>query len=188
MKCELNQRGYLLGKKCFEKFNRFIDSLLSLTATLTGVMVVFLIISVCYEVVCRYFFNRPTSWVADVGSFILLFLPFMVTGWVLKNDTHVRIDLLYDRLGIRNKIIFDAFTSFLAIIVCFILVLRGTGIVVELFNENIYTDTTMHVVQWPFMAVIPFGILLFLVEYVRKFLRAISLLTGKNRGEIPKRD
>ena len=139
-------------------------------------MVVFLIISVCYEVVARYFFNRPTSWVTEVGSFILLCLPFLVTGWVLKNDTHIRMDLIYENLSPRNRNIFDAVTSFLSIIVCLIIVWRGTGVVAELYRDNIRTDTTMYVVQWPFMAVIPFGILLFLIEYLRRFLRAISLI------------
>lgn len=96
------------------------------------------------------------------------------------------MDLLYERFTVRRRAILDALTSFLSVIVCLIIVWRGTGVVLELFKFRTHTDTSMLVVQWPFMAVIPFGILLFLLEYFRRFLRSITLLAGKEGDKPPK--
>jgi TRAP-type mannitol/chloroaromatic compound transport system permease small subunit len=89
------------------------------------------------------------------------------------------MDVIYDALKKRNKYVVDAITSFLSILVCLILVWRGTLVTIDLFNQKTLTLTTLRVIQWPFMAVIPLGMFLFLIEYLRRFIRAISLLFAK---------
>jgi len=171
-----------MWKILLEKINRSFDVLLSSTAIICGAMIFFIVISVCYDVGARYFFNAPTSWATETAAFILLILPFLVAAWVLKQNTHVRMDLIYDALRKRNKCILDALTSLLSILVCLILVWRGTLVTIDLFNQKTLTLTTMRVIQWPFMAVIPLGIFLFFIEYLRRLIRAISLLFSKNYG------
>lgn len=90
------------------------------------------------------------------------------------------MDLIYDALKSKNKNILDILASFFSMIVCAIVVWRGTIVTIELFSQKTLTLTTMQVVQWPFMAVIPIGMFFFLIEYMRKFIRAVSQLMVKN--------
>jgi TRAP-type C4-dicarboxylate transport system permease small subunit len=172
-------KAFMMWKILLEKINRGFDVLLSLAAILCGAMICFVVISVCYDVGARYLFNAPTSWITETAAFILLILPFLAAAWVLKQGTHVRMDVIYDALKKRNKYVVDAITSFLSILVCLILVWRGTLVTIDLFNQKTLTLTTLRVIQWPFMAVIPLGMFLFLIEYLRRFIRAISLLFAK---------
>jgi TRAP-type C4-dicarboxylate transport system permease small subunit len=55
-----------VSKKLRAKANAVFDRVLDITAFLGGALLVFLILSVCWEVVLRYFFNKPTSWVVEV--------------------------------------------------------------------------------------------------------------------------
>ncbi len=162
------------------KLNRSFDVLLSSTVTICSSMVFFLIVSVCYDVGARYFFNKPTSWSTETAAFILLILSFLGAAHVLKRDIHVRMDLIYDAVKKRYKHILDVITSLFSILICAIVVWRGTLVTMDLFTQNTLTPTTMQVVQWPFMAIIPLGMFFFLIEYLRKFIRAVSLLLDKN--------
>lgn len=169
-----------MRKAIITKFNRIYENALSSTVAFCSALVLILVVSVSYDVGARYFFNKPTGWTTETAAFIILFLSFLSAGYILKQDLHVRMDLIYDALKSKNKNILDILASFFSMIVCAIVVWRGTIVTIELFSQKTLTLTTMQVVQWPFMAVIPIGMFFFLIEYMRKFIRAVSQLMGKN--------
>jgi len=165
--------------RIIKKLNAFFECLLSTTAYICSALVFFLIISVSYDVGARYFFNRPTSWTTETAAFIILILSFFAAAYILKRGTHVRMDLVYNALRIRYKLILDIVTSFLSMLICAILIWRGSLVTLDLYAHNTLTPTTLRVVQWPFMAIIPIGLFFFFFEYMRSFFRAIIRLLAK---------
>lgn len=60
-----------------------------------------------YEVFLRYILGSPTSWTWEVATHLYGAL-FMIGGaWVLKENRHVRTDVIYGRLSHRKRAIFD---------------------------------------------------------------------------------
>jgi TRAP-type C4-dicarboxylate transport system permease small subunit len=62
-----------------EVWDRFIDVFM----VLAGVLFWFQMVIVNVEVFSRYFL-RPTTWVAEISSILILWIPFMVAAWVLR--------------------------------------------------------------------------------------------------------
>lgn len=58
----------------------------------------------------RNIVNVPLHWCIELAQFILAAYYFMGGAMTLKNDDHVRMDLLYTRLSTRGKAILDLVT------------------------------------------------------------------------------
>ena len=150
------------------KRKRRFDQILDLLIILASALLVFMMCAVCYDVIARYFFNSPTTWVGEISGIILLFLPFLIGGWVLKKDGHVKMDLLLDMMPPRTQIVLRIITSFMALLTCLILCYYGIRISWQLYENNYFTDTYLRLPKGPLIAVIPLGFLLLLVQFVRK--------------------
>jgi len=64
-----------------------------------------------YEVVARYAFNSPTNW-AHESMFLMFGMQYLLSGaYALREDGHVRVDVIYARLRPITKAGLDVLTS-----------------------------------------------------------------------------
>lgn len=147
------------------------ETLLEGVVALAGVLVLFLLLSVTMEVCLRYFFQSPTSWVVEVSGYILLFVPFLVAGWVLRDDGHVRMDLFVSRVrpGVRKGI--EMVASGIGLVVSVVLTYCSIMTCIYFYETNYLTPTLLHLPKWAITSVMPVGFFLMSVEYVRKMIR-----------------
>jgi C4-dicarboxylate transporter DctQ subunit len=77
------KKGNAMFKRVCNLINKLTDILGRLLAILLG-----------YDVIMRYIFNSPTSWVLDITQLIQAAIAFLVAGYVLKIGGHVNMNLL----------------------------------------------------------------------------------------------
>ena len=71
---------------------------------------------VCYEVVMRYVFHRPTIWASECMVYGCAFLYVWGAAWTMLDNRHVKIDMVYEKLSPRGQRILDIITfSFFAL-------------------------------------------------------------------------
>jgi len=71
-----------------------------------------------YEVVARYVFGRPTAWANELSLFLSAFV-FLVSGvYVMSQDDHLRISVIYDVVPRRVRRIFDAVALSCTLVFC----------------------------------------------------------------------
>lgn len=69
-----------------------------------------------WEVIMRYVFDSPTSWVHETVIFLIACI-FALGGPVaLARDKHIRIRVVYDLASPRVRRIFDIFNSFMTLL------------------------------------------------------------------------
>jgi len=69
-----------------------------------------------WEVVMRYVFDSPTSWVHETVIFLIACI-FALGGPVaLARDKHIRIRVVYDLVSPRLRWVFDVFNSFMTLL------------------------------------------------------------------------
>jgi TRAP-type C4-dicarboxylate transport system permease small subunit len=163
-----------VSKKLRAKANAVFDRVLDITAFLGGALLVFLILSVCWEVVLRYFFNKPTSWVVEVSGYIVLWVPFLVSAWVLRKGSHIRMDLLISGLKPKGQAILNTITFSIAALICFIITWYGVKVVIDLYQTGFITQTFLRIYKWPIIAIIPISTSLLFLEFLRKITNALS--------------
>ena len=69
-----------------------------------------------WEVVMRYVFDSPTSWVHETVIFLIACIFALGGPFALARDKHIRIRIVYDMASPRLRRIFDIFNSFVTLL------------------------------------------------------------------------
>ena len=153
------------------KIITLFDRILIVGSILAGVMLFFMMLSVCYDVIARYAFNAPTVWADEISSIFLLFLPFFAGAWILKKDGHVKMDLVLNYMSPRKRLLLSIISFIVISLVCAAFVVYGFKVTWNMFEIGYKTDTNLRLFKWPIISVIPLGFLLILLQAVRNILR-----------------
>ena len=97
------QLGTVLG--------RLLDRINTLMIIIAAFLLIALTLIVGADITLRYGFSRPLGWVKETSEYILVFLGFLVAAWILKDDGHVKMDLVLSRLGPRAQTMMNIVTS-----------------------------------------------------------------------------
>ncbi len=98
-----------------ERFARAADRLSRTGGVVGGALAIVMMLTIGREVIGRYFFNAPTSWVVELDGYLLVALVYLGGGYILQNDGHIRVDLVYSRLSPRTRAVADLFGLALAV-------------------------------------------------------------------------
>jgi len=104
---ELSQIGALYDK--LKKVN-------AASATLAGIVLLFITFSISVDVFLRYVFGKPTIWITEVSTYLFLYVIYLGTAYTLQRDLHIKVTFLLDVIGKRTQRIIDLVTSILAIV------------------------------------------------------------------------
>ncbi len=80
-------------------FNKFAD----IIGTITALAIVLMILNVAYDVVMRYFFKSGSIAMQEMEWHLFSVVILLGISYTLKEDGHVRVDLIYDKLSKRKK-------------------------------------------------------------------------------------
>lgn len=147
-------------------FDRVLDAL----ALVCGALLTFVMLAVCVDIVLRYYFNSPFMWLAEISEYVLLYVTFLGSAWLLRREGHVVTDLLINALGPRGQAAMGILSSIVGVVICLTLVWYGVEVTWDNFVRGVYRTTILEVPKAPLLAVIPFGSLLLLVQFVRRTL------------------
>ena len=153
------------------KMGRILDRLMEGFAWLAGLLMMFSLITVCIDVVMRYFFNRPTGWVLQFSEYILLYIPFLAAAFVLREESHIRVDIVLNRLTGKTRSLINMVTSLLACLVLAILTYYGTYITIDFYQRKVPTLKYLKIPEFLVIMVIPIGCFLFSIQFIRRAYR-----------------
>ena len=162
----------------------YIDKISEWTGIFSAWIIIPLLFVVVYEVVMRHFFNAPTRWGYDT-CWMLYSLQFMIGGaYTLLKKGHIRIDIVYNVLSPRAKLIFD--TIIYAVVILFVMILfTWAGIrfaaMAWIAGEKLST-TNWFFPSGPSKTIIPVAFFLLGLQCLAELIRNIKLLIkGKER-------
>jgi C4-dicarboxylate transporter, DctQ subunit len=154
-------------KKIMERF----DQLLNIMMFLAGIMLIFIMLSVCFEVILRTFFNGSLMWITEVSEILLLYITFLGSAWVLREDGHVKVDIILTHLKPRIMAFLGIISSILGIFVSLVLTAYGFKVTLNCLNKSMYTPTAMEIPMALILIVIPLGSLMLFIQFIRRALK-----------------
>lgn len=84
-------------------FVRFVDRLSFWVGHAFAWCIVILTLGITYEVFVRYALRAPTTWSFDLGYMMYGALFFMSGAYTLSRNGHVRVDILWRKLSVKNQ-------------------------------------------------------------------------------------
>ncbi len=160
------------------KWFKSIDRISEWTGIAAAWITIPLMLVVVYEVAMRKFFNLPSGWGYDT-CWMLFGVQFMMGGaYTLLHQGHVRIDIVYNLLSPRGKLIFDAVVY--VVFFLFVMVLltwAGVQFAAEAWRTGEYLSTS----NWrfpsgPIKTVIPVAFFLLILQSLAELIRNLSIL------------
>lgn len=145
-------------------FDRIIVGL----AWAAGVLLAFAAIAVSVDVVLRYFFNRPIAWVLEISEYILLYVTFMAAAWVLKDEGHIRVDLLVNHLNSRIQALILIVTSVIGAFVMLILTWFGGRVTLDFYRRGVPTLEYLKTPEYLVLIIIPIGSFFLGIQFLRR--------------------
>jgi len=172
-----------LMNRMLSKGSSFFDFILGVFAFLGGVILAFLMFAVCWDVIARSVAGKPLEWVLEFSEYGLLFMCFLSTAWVLKNDRHVISDLLLVALSPRKQAFLNTMTSLAGAIVCIILTWVGAAVSLEKLQIGSYQPTIIQPPDFPLFLIIPVGFSLLSIQFMRRTYRHFGAWKAVRPGD-----
>jgi TRAP-type mannitol/chloroaromatic compound transport system permease small subunit len=94
---------------------RFMDRLADFIGEFAKYLIYLMIGVLLYDVITDKAFGYVQNWTVEMAQFTLAAFYFMAGPKTLKDDTHVRLDLLYATFSERGKALIDMITVWIVI-------------------------------------------------------------------------
>lgn len=171
-----------------ERISRVIDRISEVSGMIAAWLIAPLIAAMCYEVIARYVFDRPTIWAYE--------LTYLLTGsgwllgmaYTLRRGAHIRIDILYLNLSPRAQAAVDVIGYIVLLLPFLIWVTFGLDDrAIAAFRSGEKTgQSAWNPPLWPFRAVFFVAFLLLTLQVIAEVLRKLPIVLGRKSAEAPR--
>jgi C4-dicarboxylate transporter DctQ subunit len=158
------------------KVSTFFDHILNFLAILAGILLVCSTLIVGLGIFSRYFLTRPLPWVTELCEYMILYIAFLVAAWVLRQEGHVKMDIVLNKLRPKAQYVLNIITSIICAIASLILTWFGIKVTCELYATKAFTYTVLELPKFIIASVIFIGSLLLFFQFVRRTLGYVQAL------------
>jgi len=124
-----------------------------------------------YEIFMREVLTRPTLWVAEGTVFGCGLLYLLGGAWTMKQDGHVRVDVLYHGLSRRGKAMIDCVTYFAFLLYIVVMIWASWQYMEQSIAVRETTMSPWDPIIWPFKIALVAALILLLLQQTAKFVR-----------------
>ncbi len=164
---------------------RFVfDSISSLSDLIAGVAFAALCISVGIQVFSRYVLGVSFAWAEEFPLFLFLWVCFIAAASAYRQDSHLGVSLLFDRLPPRFRKVARYFELLLTLAFFFIIFWYELDVALSM-------DSSFVVLKFPklyYFLGIPVGALIFMIFTLEKFIKQLHADFGKKEPLAPLRE
>jgi len=162
------------------KLERGFDKFADIIGTITAFAMVLMILNVFYDVVMRYFFRSGSIGMQEMEWHLFSVIILLGVAYTLKEDGHVRVDLIYDNLSTRKKAMINMLGAVIFILPISILVgLSSIDNMVEAYTsmEQSGDPGGLHY-RWIVKGLIPLSFLLLIIVDIGFFIKNLNVYKG----------
>lgn len=145
------------------------------------IVLLFTALIIFYDVVLRYVFNRPATWVLEISEYMLVFLTFMGLANVQKKKLHIRMDFFYIRYPPGIQKYFDFFFYLIMTLFSSFFFWTSLNKVLIAYQYGSRSNSLLETPLFIPYSIVPLGMFLLIIQ-------SITDLTNSMRKDIKKTD
>lgn len=147
---------------------RAFDKIIAVFFWVAGVLLLFVTVGTCVDVILRYSFNRPVHWMLEITEYAMLYIPFLGAALVLKEEGHIRIDLVITFLSERLRGWLNVVTSFVGGVVMGTYTWFGAQVTLDYFCRGVPSLESLKTPMFLVLMIIPIGGFFFSIQFFRQ--------------------
>lgn len=148
-----------------------IDFLSEFVGKLVSWLVPLVVAAVAYEIIMRYVLRLPTLWANEIMIFMCGLVYVLGAAWVLKEGKHVKIDILYERLSLRQRAVMDSVTFVFFAIYMGMMAWATGKYALKSVRIGETTGSAWDPAIYPIKSALFIGVILLLLQGLANFLR-----------------
>ena len=162
------------------KLERIFDRFSDIMGWIAGVLTLAMLCNVFYDAIMRYFFKTGSIAMQEMEWHLFAMVFLFGIAYGLKEDSHVRVDVLYDRFSPRLKAIINIGGTVLLLLPLSVLIVEGSvWYVQEAFKSGeVSGDPGGLPYRWLIKLVIPASSAFLIVSAVGFVIRNVNILRG----------
>ena len=169
--------------KVMRRLGNIFDRAMGVMALLAGILLISEMLLINLAVAQRYFFHRPIGWAIEVSQYMMVFMGFLVFGWVLRREGHVKMDIFLTSFNRRTQALINTITSAINTVVAFILTFFTAKVTWDLYQIDYFTPTILMIPKSIFLSVIAFGCFMLSIQFVRRTLGFLEIWRSPHKNE-----
>lgn len=162
------------------RIEKLIDRFSDVIGWIATALMLLMLVNVFYDTIMRYFFKTGSIALQEMEWHLFAISFLLGISYCLKEDGHVRVDLIYDRLRPRAKAVINiAGTLLLLVPICVLIIGGSVPFVREAYVVNeISGDPGGLTHRWLIKAIIPASFAFLLVSAAGFLVRNINIFRG----------
>lgn len=129
---------------------------------------------VVHEVFVRYVLDHPTQYSVEYSEYLLVLITFASAAWTLRENRHVRVRLVIDRLAPRHRARLDALSYLLLALFCSVLVWQGGDMAWTAYQGGDRSSSLLSFPLWIAYGFIPLGALVLGLQCIVKLAESLA--------------
>ena len=150
---------------------RLHGRILEFFCALFGVVLGVLILLMCVDIAIRDLKLGSLPWLIEVTEYAMYGGTFLAAPWVLRQGSHVRVDILLTSIGKGAARALDTVLDLVGLGICLVLVIYGIDAVLNAYKGNMVQYKTWNAPEWILLLPIPTGGALLSIEFVLRIFR-----------------
>ena len=157
-------------------FDRFSDVM----GWIAGVLNLVMLVNVFYDAIMRYFFKTGSIALQEMEWHLFAMVFLFGIAYGLKEDGHVRVDVLYDRFSPRNKALVNIAGTVLLLLPLSVLIIEGSvWYVQEAYTSGeVSGDPGGLPYRWLIKLVIPASFVFLVVSAIGFIIHNLNIILG----------
>ena len=159
--------------------SRFIDNVTErIGRTIYWLVLVAVLISAANATV-RKIFNFSSNSFLEIQWYLFSMIFLFLAGYTLKNNEHVRIDIITGRFSARVRAGIDIFgTLFFLLPVAILIMVLSWPLFMDSWVRNEVSTNAGGLIIWPARLMVPIGFFLLIVQAISELIKRIAFLKG----------
>jgi TRAP-type mannitol/chloroaromatic compound transport system permease small subunit len=146
--------------------------------TIYWLVLVAVLISAANAVV-RKLFNFSSNSFLEIQWYLFSVIFLFLAGYTLKNNEHVRIDIITGRFSARTRAMIDIFGTLFFLLPMAILIMRlSWPVFVDAYVRNEVSTNAGGLTIWPARLIVPVGFFLLIVQALSEVIKRFAFLKG----------
>jgi TRAP-type mannitol/chloroaromatic compound transport system permease small subunit len=127
----------------------------------------------------RKLFNYSSNSFLEIQWYLFSAIFLFLAGYTLKNNEHVRIDIVTGRMSARARTWIDIFgTIFFLLPMAFLIMWLSWPIFVDTWQRHEVSTNAGGLIIWPARLLVPIGFFLLIVQALSELIKRFAFLRG----------
>lgn len=156
---------------------RLLDNVLEFLCSLFGIAIGIVVLLICVDIFMRNLGLRSLPWMVEVTEYVMYAGTFLAAPWVLRQGSHVRVDLLLVSVPTAAAKRIEQLADFCALIACLVMAYYGAVVMADAYVSKMVQFKSLAVPEWILLLPIPIGCSLLALEFMLRIFRVEGVVT-----------